>query len=229
MDFQLLQQYWPDLLKGAWLTVQLVSLSLLIGFILAALIALAALSRYRICRYAAQGYIFIFRGSPLLVQIYLIYYGSSQIGWVQDSFLWAILIDAYWCALIALTLNTSAYTAEIIRGAMSNVPQGAIEAGQAFGMSRWLLLRRIIWPQAFRLMLPAYSNEVIQMLHASSLVGAITLLDLTAAAQNLISRTYASNTFYLAIAFIYLTTTYLISGLFRLAEKRLYRHLNRSH
>ncbi|MBL0338055.1 MAG: ABC transporter permease subunit [Rhodospirillaceae bacterium] len=228
MDFQLLQQYWPDLLKGAWLTVQLVSLSLLIGFILAALIALAALSRYRICRYAAQTYIFIFRGSPLLVQIYLIYYGSSQIGWVQDSFLWAILIDAYWCALIALTLNTSAYTAEIIRGAMANVPQGAIEAGQAFGMSRWLLLRRIIWPQAFRLMLPAYSNEVIQMLHASSLVGAITLLDLTAAAQNLISRTYASNTFYLAIAFIYLATTYLISGLFRLAEKRLYRHLNRS-
>ena len=229
MDFQLLQQYWPDLLKGAWLTVQLVSLSLLIGFILAALTALAALSRYRICRYAAQTYIFIFRGSPLLVQIYLIYYGSSQIGWVQDSFLWAILIDAYWCALIALTLNTTAYTAEIIRGAMANVPQGAIEAGQAFGMSRWLLLRRIILPQAFRLMLPAYSNEVIQMLHASSLVGAITLLDLTAAAQNLISRTYASNTFYLAIAFIYLATTYLISGLFRLAEKRLYRHLNPSH
>lgn len=229
MDFQLLQLYWPDLLRGAWLTIQLVSLSLFVGFILAIFTAIGALSRYRIYRYIAQTYMFIFRGSPLLVQIYLIYYGSSQIGWVKNSFLWSILIDAYWCALIALTLNTTAYTAEIIRGAIVNVPKGAIEAGQSFGMSRLLLLRRIILPQALRLMLPAYSNEVIQMLHASSLVGAITLLDLTATAQNLISRTYASNTFYLTIACIYLATTYMISGIFRLTEKRLYRHLNSSH
>ncbi len=225
MDFQLIWQYFPDLLNGAWLTIELVALSLLVGFFLAFICGLAALSHYRLLRYLAQSYMFIFRGSPLLIQIYLIYYGSSQISWIKDSFLWTILSQAYWCALIALTLNTAAYTAEIVRGAIRNIPQGAIEAGKSFGMPRWLLFRRITLPQTLRLMIPAYSNEVIQMLHASALVGAITLMDLTATAQNLISRTYASYSFYLAIAVIYLVTTYVISGVFRLLERRLYRHL----
>jgi polar amino acid transport system permease protein len=225
VDFELMVTSIPRLLEGAVLTLQLVSLSLILGVMLALPLALCRVSRHRLLWMPVYGYIFYFRGTPLLVQIFLIYYGLGQFEAVRESFLWPLLREAYWCAIIAFTMNTAAYTAEILRGGIIAVPAGEVEAARAMGMSRWLLYRRIILPRAIRMALPAYGNEVILMLKASALASTITLLDLTGVARVIVARSFAPYELFLAAGAIYLLMTFAITRAVREAEYRLSPHL----
>ena len=172
------------------MTVQLVALALVLGMCLAIPLALARASKNPILWMPVYAFIFVFRGTPLLVQIYIVYYGLAQSETLRESILWVFFKEAYWCAIFTFTLNTSAYTAEILRGAIQAVPHGEIEAARALGMPRPLMLRRVIVPRAFRLALPAYGNEIILMLKGSALASTITLLDLTGVARVIIARTF---------------------------------------
>ena len=150
MNFEVIVDNLPRLLEGALLTVELVVLALLLGMVFALPAALMRVSENWWLRAPAYGYIFFFRGTPLLVQIFLIYYGLGQFEAIRESALWPVLREPYWCAIIAFALNTGAYTAEILRGAIEAVPTGQIEAARAFGMSKTLCYRRVILPQAWR-------------------------------------------------------------------------------
>lgn len=215
----------PQLLEGAVLTLELVFLALLIGIVIAVPLALMRTARSPLLWMPVYGYIFYFRGTPLLVQIFLTYYGMGQFEAIRESFIWPIFREAYWCAIIAFSLNTAAYTAEIFRGAIQAVPSGEVEAARAVGMSRTLQLRRIILPRAFRLALPAYSNEVILMLKGSALASTITLLDITGVARTIVSNTFAPYEIYITAGLIYLLMTFVITRVFLYLEKRLNPHL----
>ncbi|GIK99343.1 MAG: ABC transporter permease [Alphaproteobacteria bacterium] len=225
MDVQIIIDSLPKLLSATVTTIELLILSLVFGMCLSIPIALARLSRNPLLWMPAYGYIFFFRGSPLLIQLFLIYYGLGQFELVRESFLWPIFRQGYWCAIIALTLNTAGYTAEILRGAIQGVPHGEIEAGRACGMSRILLFRRIVAPKALRLVLPAYSNEVILMLQATSLASLVTVVDLMGAASNIVNRSFALYEIYITAGLIYLVMTYAIAWGFKRVEHRLSGHL----
>ena len=210
----------PQLLSGAWLTVQLVALAMVAGTALALPLAVMRTSRHGWLRAPAWGYVFFFRGTPLLVQIFLVYYGLAQFAAVRDGFLWPVLREPYWCAVIAFGLNTAAYTAEIIRGGMLAVPPGEREAARALGLSRWQELRLIVLPRAVPSALPAYGNELILMLKGSALASTITLLDLTGVARTLIARTYLAVELFALAGLIYLLLTLLIVRGVRLLERR---------
>jgi octopine/nopaline transport system permease protein len=225
MDWVFLTDVFLQLLGGIPLTLQLALTALVAGFMLAVVIASAASSRYRLLRWIANAHVEIFRGTPLLVQVFLIYYGLGQIPGLRESFLWPYLREPYWCAILALALNTSAYTAEIIRGAIQAVPASEIEAGRACGMSGLLLRRRVTWPIAIRQGLPVYGSEVILMLKATSLASIITLTEVTGIAYKLISSTYRVMEVFAVTGALYLTLTFLISLAFSLIERRLNGHL----
>ena len=214
----------PRLLEGAVLTVELVGLSVSAGFGLAIVIALLRVARSPLLWAPAYGYIWFFRGTPLLVQIYMLYYGTGQFPWVTESVLWPVLREAYWCALISFTLNTAAYQAEVLRGAILGVPHGEIEAARACGMSGFLLFRRIVIPRAFRLALPALGNEVILMLKGSAVVSLITLFDLMGTTRAIAARTWAFEIFFIAGA-LYFAMTFVLTRCFNWIEYRLSPHL----
>jgi His/Glu/Gln/Arg/opine family amino acid ABC transporter permease subunit len=224
MDFSPVFENFPRLLQGFVLTIELTLGALVVGMGLAIPLALLRISRRRLLWMPVYGYIFFLRGTPLLIQIFLIYYGVGQIDWIKDTFLWPIFREAHWCALIAFGLNTSAYDAEILRGSIQAVPHGEVEAARALGMSRSLTFRRIVLPHAIRLMLPAYSNDVVITLQATSLASIITLMDLTGVAEVLVAQYFMPYQFYLTIGAIYLVTTYVIVWIFRRVEHRLMGH-----
>lgn len=216
----------PRLLEGARVTIEITALSVVIGLVLAVPLALLRISANPLLWMPAYGYILYFRGTPLLVQIFLIYYGSGQfVPELQAIGLWGFFRQAWFCAVLSLTLNTAGYTAEILRGAIQAVPHGEIEAARACGMSGWLLYRRIILPKAFRLALPAYSNEVVFLFQATSLVSIISLMDLTGVARVIAARSFAFYELYITAGAIYLVITYGILFIFRRVEYRLSGHL----
>ena len=225
MDIEAIVNNLPLYFEGLWTTVQLVSLSLACGLALAVPIALLASSRRWFCEIPANAYIYVFRGTPLLIQIYIIYYGLAQFEIVRESLFWPILREAYWCALVSFGLNTAAYTGEILRGAIANTPHGEIEAARSVGMSRWTIYTRIVLPSAFRRALPAYGNEVIFMLHGSALAGVITLVDLFGAARIVNSRHFVPFESFIAAGAFYLCLTFIIAWLFKLWERRWHAHL----
>ncbi len=215
---------WLLLLKGAALTVELVVISGILGIAFAIPLAMARVSQNPFFRAPAAGFILFFRGTPLLVQTFLIYYGPAQFEWVRQSFLWPVLREAYWCGLLALTLNTMGYVGEVLRGAIQGVPWGEREAGVACGMSRWTLYRRIILPRALRMSLPALSNEIILLCKGSSIVAIITLKELLGNARILGSKTLAYVDFFIMAGVLYLIINYAIAFVFKLLE----RHYNES-
>jgi octopine/nopaline transport system permease protein len=225
MNFELMWTSLPQLLGGLALTLQLVALSLLLGFFVAVSIALMRLSPYRPLSTFAYLYVFVFRGTPLLVQIFLIYYGLGQFEAIRQSFLWAFLREPFWCAILAFTLNTGAYTSEIIRGGIQSVPFGQVEAARACGMSRLLLFRRIVFPIAIRQALPAYGNEIILMVKATSLASTITLLEVTGIARSIIAQTFQPVEIFIVAGAIYLTINFMVTRVVRYAEWRLSPHL----
>lgn len=213
------------LLGGLPLTFQLVSVSLAAGFVLAILVALARLSPVPPLRWLAASYVFLFRGTPLLVQVFLIYYGLSQFPEIRQSFLWPFLRQPYWCAILAFTLNTGAYGGEIIRGGIQSVPWGQVEAARVCGMSGWLLLRRIVLPIGLRQALPAYGSEMILMVKATSLASIITLMEVTGIAQKLISETYRAVEIFICAGAIYLTINFVLTRAVHWLEFWLSPHL----
>ncbi|WP_370278065.1 ABC transporter permease [Pontibacterium sp.] len=225
MDFSVVIEYFPRLLQGALTTLELVLISGVIGSALALPIGLARHSHRLWLRAIPYCYIFFFRGTPLLVQIFLVYYGLAQFDGIKESALWPYLREPYWCAIIAFSLNTAAYTAEILRGALGAVPKGEIEAAKTIGMRQVQLYRRIMLPRAFGMIMPAYGNEVILMLKGSALASTITLLDLTGMARTIIARTYTPIEIFLAAGGIYLVISMVIIMLFRQLERRQNRHL----
>lgn len=223
-EWEVIWQYLPKLLDGAWLTLELIALSGLFGMLLALPIALMRASKNAWLRALPFGYIFFFRGTPLLVQIFLIYYGASQFEVVKESFLWPILKEPYWCAIIAFSLNTAAYSAELLRGAIQSIPKGEVEVCEALGMSKPLMIRRVILPRAFGIVLPAYGNELLLMLKSSALASTITLLDLTGMARTIIARTYTPLEMFFAAGMVYLVIAALMIATFRFIEYRLNRY-----
>ncbi|MEH3146296.1 MAG: ABC transporter permease [Methylobacterium frigidaeris] len=228
IDLPFLTESLRALLAGLPLTLSLAGGSVALGLVLAGLAAAGRLSGIAALDGVARLYVFVFRGTPLLVQLFLIYYGLGQFRPdLQAVGLWWFFREPYWCALLALTLNTGAYTAEIIRGGVLAVPHGAVLAGRACGMSRGLLLRRIVLPLAARQALPAYGNEVISVVKATSLASTITLLDLTGIAQKLIAQSFRALEVFVCAGAFYLAITLAIIGLVRLAETLLAPDLRR--
>lgn len=216
------QQYIPQFWQATILTIELMSLSLFIGFCLSIVMTLCRVSGKFYLKFPVEAFVFFIRGTPLLVQIFIIYYGSGQFEWLRTSFLWVLFKEPFGCAIIALSLNTCAYTTELFYGAIHSIPKGEIQAGRALGMSHALLLRRIILPRALRIALPAYSNEVIMVLKSTSLASTITLLELTGMTRQIVSATYEAIPFFLFAGAIYLILNGLIIGSFRMIEKRLH-------
>ena len=227
MDFNAIIENIPLYLEGLWVTVQLVTLSLILGLVLAVPLALAATSSNRLLTYWSRAYIYFFRGTPLLVQMFMIYHGAGQFDLLRESVLWVVFKEAYWCALIAFSLNTAAYTGEMLRGAIEQTPFGEVEAARAYGMSRATQYRRIILPSAFRRALPSYGNEVIFMLHGSALAGVITIVDLFGAAKIVNSRYFVPFESFMAAGLFYLCLTFLIVWVFKIAETHWLAYMRR--
>ena len=216
-----LPTYWQGLLT----TLQLLLLALLFGLAAAIPLGVLRASSRRWIAAPVWCYTYVIRGTPLLVQLVLIYYGLAQFDAVRASVAWPWLASAWFCAVLAFALNTCAYTTEMIAGAIRATPHGEVEAARAFGMSWATLMRRIVLPSALRRCLPAYSNEVIMMLHGTSLASIVTLLDLTGAAREMNSRFYLPFEAFVTAALFYLALTFALVMLFRRAEARWLAYL----
>ncbi len=225
MDWPFVTDVLRQLLIGLPLTLELTGLSLLIGFAMAVIVSGLAGSTIPPMRWMATLHIELFRGTPLLLQIFLIYYGLGQIPLLRQSALWPFLREPYWCAIAALGLNTSAYTAEIIRGAIQAVPAPEVEAARACGMPGFLLRRRIVWPIAVRQGLAVYGSEVIQMVKATSLASIVTLNEVTGITYKLVASTYRVVEIFVVAGAIYLALNFLASAVFILLERSLHAHL----
>ncbi|KAA9001424.1 ABC transporter permease [Affinibrenneria salicis] len=220
-ELSFLYEMFMRLIPGIPLTIQLAASSVFFGGILGLMLALMRTSGLFVPDLFARGYISLFRGTPLLVQLYLIYYGLSQFPELRSSVLWPYLRQPWWCAVFALALNTASYVAEIIRGSISTVPRGQIEAAMAYGMTTSLMYRRIILPQAFVRMLPAYGNEIILMVKATALASTITLMEVTGLAAQAISETYRPVEIFAVAGLIYLGLNYLTVYIIRFLERSL--------
>ena len=226
-DLNLILDSLPKMLAGFGVTLQLLVVSGLLGLILAILLLLMRLSGKFYLDWIAQVYIYIFRGTPILVQIFIIYYGLPQFEAVRDSVFWSILREPTGCAILALTLNTGAYVSEILRGGVLGVDKGLLEAGSALGMSARQKFIYITTPLATRLALPAYSNDVISLLKSTALASTITITDMTGIARTIVADTYAPYEVFISLAIVYMIFTFGIQKLFGLFERYLGRYARR--
>ena len=220
MDLSLMVSSLPRLLSAAVITLKLLSASLIIGLFIGLLFAILRLSKNFIINRFAYAYSYVFRGTPLLVQIFIIYYGLAQIEYLRSSFLWTIIKEPYWCAIIAFSLNTGAYTSEILRSAFETIKPGIIEAGKSLGISSEIIFYKIQIPIAIRQSLPAYGNEIILMLKGTSLASTVTLMDLTGVAKYIISTTFKPIEVFIVAGSIYLFMTFCIHNLIKFLEKK---------
>ncbi|WP_095197974.1 ABC transporter permease [Mesorhizobium carmichaelinearum] len=218
MDITLLLTSMVALASGIPLTLLLTFASLVAGLVLAVPLAFMRASSRKWLSLPVLAYTYVFRGTPLLVQLFIIYYGLGQIGAIRSSVLWVLLRDPFWCCLLAFSLNGAAYTTEIFRGGIQAVATGMIEAAQAVGMSPLQIKRRIIFPIAFRSVLPSYANEVISLVKATSLASTVTLLEITGLSRKLVSETFAPCEIFIAAGVLYLGLTLLLAGFFHVLE-----------
>ena len=220
MDIDLIINSFPKLLLASITTLKLLSVSLFIGLFIGLFFAILRIKNNLILGKLAYGYSYIFRGTPLLVQIFIIYYGFGQVKFIRESFLWIILKEPYWCAVIAFALNTGAYTSEILRSAFQTIKPGFIEAGKSLGVSSKIIFYKIQIPIAIRQSLPAYGNEIILMLKGTSLASTVTLMDLTGVAKYIISTTFKPIEVFIIAGSIYLFFTFIIHNIIKLLEKK---------
>ena len=220
MDFELMINSLPKLLIAAVVTLKLLSISLIVGLFIGVLFAILRLNKNIFINKFAYGYSYVFRGTPLLVQIFIIYFGLGQIESLRSSFLWIILKEPYWCAIIAFALNTGAYTSEILRSAFQTIKPGIIEAGKSLGISNKIIFYKVQIPIAIRQSLPAYGNEIILMLKGTSLASTVTLMDLTGVAKYIISTTFKPIEVFIVAGGIYLFMTFIIHNLIKFLEKK---------
>lgn len=215
----------PKMLEGIGLTLELLFLSTSIGLILAVITLLMRISGRRFLAWPAMAYIYVFRGTPILVQIFVIYYGLPQFDLIRESIFWAILREPFGCMVVALSLNAGAYVSEILRGGLLGVDRGLHEAGKALGMSAPQRFIYITTPIAVRLAIPAYSNDFISMLKATALASTVTLLDMTGVARTIVAQTFAPYEIFIAAAMIYMVMTWFIQRGFGLFERRMSRYV----
>jgi octopine/nopaline transport system permease protein len=195
-------------LSGLDNTILLLLISLPLGFVLALLFALGRVSKITLLSRTIASYIFVIRGTPLLVQIYLIYFGLGSVKFIRESFLWYALKEPFWCGVIALTINTVAYGAEIFRGGIQSIEKSQVESGLSLGFGKFLLLRKIILPIAIRKVLPSYGNELILMVKATSLVSLTTYMEMTGIARKIMAKTFAPVEAFIAAGILYLFLNY---------------------
>ena len=215
----------PKMLVGLGLTLELLFLSSFIGLALALVTLLMRISGRWFLVTPAVVYIYIFRGTPILVQIFVIYYGLPQFEFIREGMLWPLLREPFWCCILALSLNAGAYVSEILRGGVLGVDKGLLEAASALGMSKTHRFIYITSPIAIRLSLPAYSNDIISMTKATALASTVTLLDMTGVARTLVAQTFAPYEIFISVALIYIAMAWMIQKGFGMAEKRMSRHL----
>ena len=220
MDFELMINSFPKLLSATVITLKLLSASLFFGLFIGLLFAILRMNKNPIINKFAYGYSYIFRGTPLLVQIFIIYFGLGQIEYLRSTMLWVILKEPYWCAIIAFALNTGAYTSEILRSAFQTIKPGFIEAGKSLGISNKIIFYKIQIPIAIRQSLPAYGNEIILMLKGTSLASTVTLMDLTGVAKYIISTTFKPIEVFVVAGSIYLFMTFLVHSTIKYLERK---------
>ena len=220
MDLELMINSLPKLLSAAVITLKLLSVSLIIGLFIGLFFAILRLNKNIFINRFAYGYSYVFRGTPLLVQIFIIYFGLGQIEYLRSTVLWVILKEPYWCAIIAFALNTGAYTSEILRSAFQTIKPGLIEAGKSLGISNKIIFYKIQIPIAIRQSLPAYGNEIILMMKGTSLASTVTLMDLTGVAKYIISTTFKPVEVFIVAGGIYLFMTFIIHNVIKYLEKK---------
>lgn len=229
VDFMLAAKHVNLFLLGFRNTLILLIGPLSLACLLAIPLAALRASRVRIANPIIFAYVYLFRGTPLLVQLYLLYYGAAQFAFIRDSFLWTILREAWWCAFISFTLCSTAYVTEILRGAIEAVPKGETEAAKACGMSPSTVFRRITLPNALRRALPAFSNEVIFSLHATVIASTVTIIDILGAARQFNNKYYLGFDGFIIAALIYMALVTLINRGFKFWESKWHRHLPQHH
>ena len=220
MDLELMINSFPKLINAAVITLKLLSVSLIIGLFIGLFFAILRLNKNIFINRFAYGYSYIFRGTPLLVQIFIIYFGLGQIEYLRSTVLWVILKEPYWCAIIAFALNTGAYTSEILRSAFQTIKPGIIEAGKSLGISNKVIFYKIQIPIAIRQSLPAYGNEIILMMKGTSLASTVTIMDLTGVAKYIISTTFKPIEVFIVAGGIYLFMTFIIHNVIKFLEKK---------
>ena len=220
MDFDLMITSFPKLIGATAITLKLLSASLFFGLFLGLFFAILRLNKNIFINKFAYGYSYVFRGTPLLVQIFIIYFGLGQIEYLRSTILWVVLKEPYWCAIIAFTLNTGAYTSEILRSAFQTIKPGIIEAGKSLGISNKIIFYKIQIPIAIRQSLPAYGNEIILMMKGTSLASTVTLMDLTGVAKYIISTTFKPIEVFIVAGGIYLFMTFIIHNVIKYLEKK---------
>ena len=220
MDLELMINSFPKLINAAVITLKLLSVSLIIGLFIGLFFAILRLNKNILINRFAYGYSYVFRGTPLLVQIFIIYFGLGQIEYLRSTVLWVILKEPYWCAIIAFALNTGAYTSEILRSAFQTIKPGIIEAGKSLGISNKVIFYKIQIPIAIRQSLPAYGNEIILMMKGTSLASTVTIMDLTGVAKYIISTTFKPIEVFIVAGGIYLFMTFIIHNIIKYLEKK---------
>ena len=220
MDLELMINSFPKLINAAVITLKLLSVSLIIGLFIGLFFAILRINKNIFISKFAYGYSYVFRGTPLLVQIFIIYFGLGQIEYLRSTVLWVILKEPYWCAIIAFALNTGAYTSEILRSAFQTIKPGMIEAGKSLGISNKVIFFKVQIPMAIRQSLPAYGNEIILMMKGTSLASTVTIMDLTGVAKYIISTTFKPIEVFIVAGGIYLFMTFIIHNVIKFLEKK---------
>ncbi|MEE1924914.1 ABC transporter permease subunit [Pseudomonas sp. 148P] len=225
LDPDLLERYGPRFLDGLLVTAKLVAISFTLGALLGLLLALARMSRSRLLQRLSAGYIYFFRGSPLLAQLFLLYYGLGSLkAFWQDVGLWWFFRDAWYCTLLAFTLNTAAYQAEIFRGSLLAVAPGQYEAADALGLKRSTTFFKVILPQSLVVAIGPLGNELILMIKASAIASLVTIYDLMGVTKLAFSRSFDFQ-IYLWAAVLYLLIVESVRRALKRIEARLGRHL----
>ncbi|MCC7048342.1 MAG: ABC transporter permease subunit [Alphaproteobacteria bacterium] len=227
MNFEiaLMWESLPKIVEGMGLTLELLFLSLALGTALAVCLVLMRISGIAVLEWPAFAYIYIFRGTPMLVQLFVVYYGVAQFEFIRESPLWVVLREPFWCAIITLSLNEAAYTAEIFRGGIQGVERGLHEAGRALGLKPHQRFLHVTAPIAIRLSLPAYGNEIISLLKGTALVSLITMHDITGVARTIVAHTFAPYEIFVSAAIVYLCLTWVVQRGIRITEHRFGRYV----
>ncbi|KAA2235850.1 ABC transporter permease [Salinarimonas soli] len=227
IDWSVVAGALPDFIKGLQITLLLLAISLATGFVLAVPLATMRVSRHRWLSMPVWLYTYVIRGTPLLVQLFMIYFGLAQFEWIRESAAWTLLRSPWFCAWIAFSLNTAAYTTEIFAGALRNTAIGELEAARSLGLTPFQIYRRILWPSALRRALPQYGNEAVGLMHATAIASTVTLVELTRVARDVYSIHLMPTEAFGTVAAFYFVLTFTLVGLFRLLEWRFLRHLRR--
>ncbi|MEP5759295.1 MAG: ABC transporter permease [Litoreibacter sp.] len=226
-EFNIIFDALPKMLMGIGLTFQLLIISAILGLALAIGLMLMRISGKWYLSWPAQVYIYVFRGTPILVQIFIVYYGFPQLDLIRDSFLWPVFRDPFGCAIFALTLNSGAYVSEILRGGVLGVDRGILEAGSALGLNVRQKFVYLTAPIATRLALPAYGNDVISLLKSTALASTITLADMTGIARTIVAQTFAPYEIFISLAIVYMILTWILQKSLGRVERHLGRYMEK--